>query len=76
MIMRTMSAAFALLVFVTLPASAQQPPQKIDLSRLGPQVGQVVPDFRLQDATGKVWTRESIMGPQGAMLVFSRSADW
>jgi hypothetical protein len=76
MIMRTMSSALALLVFVTLPALAQQPPQKIDLTRLGPQVGQVVPDFRLQDATGNVWTRESIMGPKGAMLVFSRSADW
>ena len=55
---------------------AQQAPQKIDVSRLGPQVGQVVPDFRLQDAQGKVWTRDSIMGPKGAMLVFSRSVDW
>ena len=25
---------------------------------------------------GRVWTRESIMGPRGAMLVFYRSADW
>ena len=36
----------------------------------------MVPDFRLQDAQGKVWTRDSIMGPKGAMLVFSRSVDW
>jgi peroxiredoxin len=35
-----------------------------------------VPDFRLQDAQGKVWTLDSIMGPKGAMLVFSRSVDW
>ena len=77
MIMRSMSsAALALLLFVSLPARAQQAPQKIDVSRLGPQAGQVVPDFRLQDAQGKVWTRDSIMGPKGAMLVFSRSADW
>jgi peroxiredoxin len=71
-----MSCAVALLVFVTLPVLGQQPVQKIDVSQLGPQVGQVVPDFRLQDAQGKVWTRDSIMGSKGAMLVFSRSVDW
>ncbi|MGE3958175.1 MAG: redoxin domain-containing protein [Vicinamibacterales bacterium] len=49
---------------------------KIDVSKLGPQVGQTVPDFRLTDQNGKTWTRSSIMGPKGAMLVFYRSADW
>src|SRR5262245_58845909 len=76
MIMRFLSSAVALLVALTPPALAQQPSQKIDVARLGPQVGQVVPDFRLQDGQGKVWTRDSIMGPKGAMLVFSRSVDW
>jgi peroxiredoxin len=71
-----MSSALVLLAILTVPASAQQASQKIDVSRLGPQVGHVVPDFRLQDAQGKVWTRDSIMGPKGAMLVFSRSVDW
>ena len=56
-----------------MPARTQQPGARIDVSRLGPQVGQVVPDFRLQDGQGKVWTRDSIAGPNGAMLVFSRS---
>jgi cytochrome oxidase Cu insertion factor (SCO1/SenC/PrrC family) len=55
---------------------AQAPPQKIDLSKLGPQVGERVPDFSLKDQTGKTWTLQSIMGPKGAMLVFFRSADW
>ena len=50
--------------------------QKIDVSKLGPQVGEHVPDFSLKDQTGKVWTLQSIMGPKGAMLVFVRSADW
>jgi peroxiredoxin len=49
---------------------------KIDVSKLGPQVGQVVPDFRLSDQNGKIWTRASIMGPKGALLLFYRSADW
>ena len=49
---------------------------KVDVARLGPQVGQRVPDFSLPDQTGRVRTLESIMGPRGAMLVFLRSADW
>lgn len=49
---------------------------KIDVSKLGPQVGQAVPEFSLPDQNGKTWTRQSIMGPKGAMLVFYRSADW
>jgi hypothetical protein len=51
-------------------------PGRIDVSQLGPQVGEIVPDFNLPDQRGRIWTRESIMGPAGAMLVFVRSADW
>ena len=49
---------------------------KIDVYKLGPQVGQRVPDFSLRDQSGKIRTLQSIMGPKGAMLVFVRSADW
>jgi hypothetical protein len=49
---------------------------KVDVAKLGPQVGERVPDFSLPDQTGRVRTLESIMGPRGAMLVFLRSADW
>ena len=55
---------------------AAAPRTRIDVSRLGPQVGQRVPDFSLKDQDGKAWTLQSIMGPKGAMLVFYRSADW
>jgi hypothetical protein len=48
----------------------------VDLSKLGPQVGQRVPDFNLKDQNGRIRNLESIMGPKGAMLVFYRSADW
>jgi len=62
------------------PLAAQQaadtPRTRIDVSKLGPQVGQTVPDFSLSDQNGKVWTRRSIMGPKGALLLFYRSADW
>lgn len=58
-------------------ATAQAGPRdKVEVSKLGPQVGQRVPDFSLTDQSGKTWTLQSIMGPQGAMLVFYRSADW
>lgn len=50
--------------------------EKIDVSKLGPQVGERVPDFSLPDQNGKSWNLKSIMGPKGAMLVFIRSADW
>jgi hypothetical protein len=55
---------------------AQAIRQPVDVSKLGPQVGQRAPDFNLKDQNGKAWTRRSIMGPKGAMLVFFRSADW
>src|SRR5262245_36612259 len=71
---------FGLLTCTGIGALAQAPPAstltKIDVSKLGPQVGQVVPDFRLSDQNGKFWTRASIMGPKGALLLFYRSADW
>jgi len=42
----------------------------------GPEVGQSVPQFRLQDQNGNEKTLGSILGPKGALLVFYRSADW
>lgn len=63
--------------FQTSSSVAQPKPfEKIDVSKLGPQVGERVPDFSLPDQNGKTWTLQSIMGPKGAMLVFVRSADW
>jgi hypothetical protein len=64
-------------MWLAAPALAQPPArQKIDVSKLGPQVGDRVPDFNLKDQNGKEWNLRSIMGPKGAMLVFLRSADW
>jgi hypothetical protein len=58
-----------------LSGSAQTPlRQKIDVSKLGPQVGERVPDFSLKDQNGTRQTLQSIMGPKGAMLVFVRSS--
>ena len=48
----------------------------IDVAALGPQVGEQVPAFSLPDQNGRVRTLESILGRNGAMLLFHRSADW
>ena len=72
----SVALAVALLVQEAPMDAQSQPPAKIEVSKLGPQVGEQVPDFSLKDQTGKTWTRQSIMGPKGAMLVFIRSADW
>ena len=64
---------------IATPGARQAPTAartKIDVSTLGPQVGQRIPAFRLTDQNGKTWTNETILGPNGAMLVFFRSADW
>ena len=74
--MSTVLSAVLLLAALTPTAWAQSSPIRINLARLGPQVGAVAPDFKLQDSQGKTWTRASIMGPNGALLVFSRSLDW
>lgn len=56
--------------------SAPPTKTKMDVSKLGPQVGERVPDFSLKDQNGTTRTLQSIMGPKGVMLVFIRSADW
>jgi len=61
----------------TAPAEAAQAErERIDVSARGPQVGDTIPDFTLNDQYGATWTRESILGRNGTMLVFLRSADW
>lgn len=54
-------------------AAAQTP---VDVEKVGPQVGARVPDFSGTDQRGRTQTLESLMGREGLMLVFSRSADW
>ncbi len=73
-----MSWSAITLVAGLVAAVPQSPPARkpIDVSKLGPQVGERVPDFSLKDQNGKSWTLQSILGPKGAMLVFFRSADW
>ncbi len=61
----------------TLKAVPQPPaPATVDVEKLGPKVGETVPDFSLPDQSGVTRSLKSLMGPKGAILVFFRSADW
>jgi len=44
--------------------------------RTGPEIGAKAPDFTLPDQTGRSRSLHDLMGPNGLLLVFSRSADW
>ena len=71
---RTIMLATLLLGFSTLAAAQSR--EAIDVASLGPQIGERVPDFNLPDQSGQGRSLDSIMGPNGVMLVFFRSADW
>ena len=76
--MKHIASGVLLVAVITLSAAAQAPPaaQPVDVERIGPQVGDIVPDFSAVDQFGRAQTLESILGPNGAMLVFNRSAGW
>jgi hypothetical protein len=44
--------------------------------RTGPEIGERVPDFALPDQHGRSRPLRELMGENGLLLVFSRSADW
>ncbi|MBI4460157.1 MAG: hypothetical protein HY648_08880 [Acidobacteria bacterium] len=45
-------------------------------SSTGPAVGEKIPFFRATDQHGKIQDFNSVKGRNGAMIVFTRSADW
>jgi len=73
--MKTLSLflGFVLMAGVT---SLSGQAQSVDTSKIGPQVGTVVPAFSGTDQFGRTQSLAAAMGPKGAMLVFFRSADW
>ena len=71
--MRYFLLSLTFVLWLATVGAAQDLP---DVEQFGPQVGDVVPAFTLTDQHGQTQTLESIMGPNGAMLVFNRSADW
>jgi len=74
---RLVAVGLMLLLLLVSPLTTPQAfGQEVDVSALGPQVGERLPEFDLRDQAGRSHTRSSIMGPNGAVFVLSRSADW
>jgi cytochrome oxidase Cu insertion factor (SCO1/SenC/PrrC family) len=48
----------------------------VDVETLGPKVGELLPDFSLPDQHGQQRSMKSLIGANGAVIVFFRSADW
>jgi len=42
----------------------------------GPAVGEYIPEFAGKDQDGVIRTFDGIKGPNGALIIFYRSADW
>ena len=42
----------------------------------GPEVGERIPQFEARDQNRNLVSLDDVMGPNGAMVVFVRSADW
>ena len=72
--MRRLVAVLMLGLIATTGVVRSQTPVAVDT--LGPQPGARVPEFSATDQSGRTHTLKSLLGPKGAMLVFSRSADW
>ena len=52
------------------------PASTVDVESVGPKVGDALPAFGLPDQRGTVRSLKSLLGPNGAVIVFFRSADW
>ena len=44
--------------------------------KTGPKIGEKVPAFALPDQNGEQRSLQELTGPNGLLLIFSRSADW
>jgi hypothetical protein len=63
-------------IVLALACDSTESRTPIDIASLGPQVGDQVPAFGLPDQYGRTVTLDSVLGPNGAILLFHRSADW
>jgi hypothetical protein len=64
------SGVLVFTVLISIGTAAAQPDSR------GPAVGKAIPKFSGPDQNGVIRTLDNIKGPKGAMIVFSRSADW
>ena len=56
--------------------SIGRPPDQNSGLKSGPEIGEKIPNFNLPDQNGRMHDFASIAGPNGAVILFHRSADW
>jgi hypothetical protein len=66
-------AVFGALLTAVPRAERTAPRTPIDVSKLGSQAGESVPDFSLSDENGKTWTLQSIMSKDDSIHIVSFS---
>ena len=64
------------LASLLIAAAQTVSPERPDPATLGPGIGTRLPAFELRDSSGALRSMQSLMGPNGLVLVFFRSADW
>jgi hypothetical protein len=68
------------LVLASFPLSAQiefdRPDPMDDNMKTGIAVGEKIPSFEAVDQNGRTWSFDDLKGPEGAFILFYRSADW
>ncbi len=57
-------------------APAQTAKKATPAIRTGPEIGAKIPSFEALDQHGRRQRFETLRGPKGLLLLFSRSADW
>jgi hypothetical protein len=67
---------FVVILVMPLAAHVHGQSAAPDINSLGPRLGARAPEFAGVDQFGRAQTLQSVLGPEGAMLVFFRSADW
>jgi len=66
------------LSILAMPAIAQETFLTVGSAGMvsGPDVGERVPDFAAYDQNNNLVSLDDVMGPNGALILFQRSADW
>lgn len=69
-------ATVLLATLAQTPTPGLTPSPRPDPATLGPKVGDRLPPLDALDSHGRQRTLDSLLGPNGLVLVIFRSADW
>ncbi len=74
--MKFVAAIFFFVSFLAFPKAQENSSTKNVSATIGLRVGQKVPTFAAHDQFGHEQTSETLMGSNGTVFLFFRSADW